>query len=71
MSNDSRLEHDAYGPTSSPAGRYWGAQTARALEIFTLGGGVNRCSRPKADPAKVCFPPFGIADLRPDRRLAV
>lgn len=38
MSNDSRLEHDAYGPTSIPAGRYWGAQTARALEIFTLGG---------------------------------
>lgn len=37
MSDDSRIEHDAYGEAAIPAGRYWGAQTARALDIFTLG----------------------------------
>lgn len=29
-----RIEHDAFGPVSIPAERYWGAQTQRALEVF-------------------------------------
>lgn len=29
-----RIEHDAFGPVSIPADRYWGAQTQRALEVF-------------------------------------
>ncbi|TDR85405.1 class II fumarate hydratase [Enterovirga rhinocerotis] len=32
-----RQEHDAFGPVDIPADRYWGAQTARAAAIFTVG----------------------------------
>ena len=32
-----RVEHDAFGPVEIPAGRYWGAQTQRALTIFEVG----------------------------------
>ncbi|WP_341958701.1 class II fumarate hydratase [Pseudomonas sp. RC10] len=32
--SDVRQEHDAFGPVSIPANRYWGAQTQRALEVF-------------------------------------
>ncbi|XAH23687.1 class II fumarate hydratase [Xylophilus sp. GW821-FHT01B05] len=32
-----RTEHDAFGPVQIPAGRYWGAQTQRALEVFDIG----------------------------------
>lgn len=35
--NDSRIEHDAFGPVEVPATRYWGAQTQRALGVFTIG----------------------------------
>ncbi|WP_021025481.1 lyase family protein [Comamonas sp. B-9] len=35
--NDSRIEHDAFGPVEVPAARYWGAQTQRALGVFTIG----------------------------------
>jgi fumarate hydratase class II len=29
-----RIEHDAFGPVTIPANRYWGAQTQRALDVF-------------------------------------
>ncbi|MGY2226708.1 class II fumarate hydratase [Pseudomonas gingeri] len=32
-----RIEHDAFGPVSIPADRYWGAQTQRALAVFGSG----------------------------------
>ena len=32
-----RTEHDAFGPVAIPADRYWGAQTQRALAVFTIG----------------------------------
>ncbi|QMV74622.1 class II fumarate hydratase [Comamonas piscis] len=35
--NDSRIEHDAFGPVEVPAARYWGAQTQRALGVFAIG----------------------------------
>nr|WP_312987773.1 class II fumarate hydratase [Comamonas koreensis] len=35
--NDTRIEHDAFGPVEVPAARYWGAQTQRALGVFTIG----------------------------------
>ncbi|UXN57594.1 aspartate ammonia-lyase [Phyllobacterium zundukense] len=38
MSNDNRIEHDPLGPVSVPADRYYGAQTARALENFPISG---------------------------------
>lgn len=31
-----RTEHDAFGPVSIPADRYWGAQTQRALALFDV-----------------------------------
>lgn len=33
-----RNEQDAVGTVAVPANRYWGAQTQRALELFTIGG---------------------------------
>lgn len=35
--NDIRIEHDAFGPVEVPAARYWGAQTQRALGVFSIG----------------------------------
>lgn len=32
-----RVECDAFGAVEIPAGRYWGAQTQRALAVFTIG----------------------------------
>lgn len=32
-----RTEHDAFGPVDIPAGKYWGAQTQRALGVFGIG----------------------------------
>ena len=32
-----RIERDAFGPVEIPAGRYWGAQTQRALGVFEIG----------------------------------
>lgn len=32
-----RTEHDAFGPVEIPVDRYWGAQTQRALAVFTIG----------------------------------
>ncbi len=32
-----RVEHDVFGAVEIPAGRYWGAQTQRALQLFTVG----------------------------------
>ena len=54
-----RIEHDAFGPVSIPADRYWGAQTQRALEVFgskqpfpasliRAFGGCGGYRRPKA-----------------------
>ncbi|MEP9379326.1 class II fumarate hydratase [Aquabacter sp. CN5-332] len=37
MSSLHRIEQDAFGPVEIPAGRYWGAQTQRALGLFTVG----------------------------------
>jgi len=33
-----RQEHDAFGPVEIEAGRYYGAQTRRALDVFGAGG---------------------------------
>lgn len=33
-----RIEHDTMGDVSVPADRYWGAQTQRSLQNFTIGG---------------------------------
>jgi len=38
MSNDNRVEHHPLGPVSVPADRYYGAQTARALDNFPISG---------------------------------
>ncbi|MFQ6163440.1 aspartate ammonia-lyase [Sinorhizobium meliloti] len=38
MSNHNRIEHDPLGPVSVPADRYYGAQTARALDNFPISG---------------------------------
>ncbi len=38
MSNDWRIESDSMGEVRVPAGQYWGAQTQRSLEHFTVGG---------------------------------
>lgn len=35
--NNTRIEHDAFGPIEVPAQYYWGAQTQRALEYFAIG----------------------------------
>ncbi|MEJ5128326.1 class II fumarate hydratase [Comamonas sp. MYb21] len=35
--NDTRIEHDAFGPVEVPAARYWGAQTQRAMGVFSIG----------------------------------
>ncbi|MEP9368712.1 class II fumarate hydratase [Xanthobacter sp. VNH20] len=37
MSQLPRIENDAFGPVEIPAGRYWGAQTQRALAVFDVG----------------------------------
>ncbi|HSL94737.1 MAG TPA: class II fumarate hydratase [Thermoleophilia bacterium] len=37
MSEDWRIESDSMGEVRVPAGRYWGAQTQRSLEHFTVG----------------------------------
>ena len=34
---DFRTEHDAFGPVDIPVDRFWGAQTQRALAVFTIG----------------------------------
>ena len=33
-----RMESDTFGPIEVPAERYWGAQTARSLQNFRIGG---------------------------------
>ncbi|MEE4276347.1 MAG: lyase family protein, partial [Thermoleophilia bacterium] len=38
MSDDWRIESDSMGEVRVPAGQYWGAQTQRSLEHFTVGG---------------------------------
>jgi fumarate hydratase class II len=35
-----RTEHDTMGEVKVPAGRYWGAQTQRSRENFTIGGNL-------------------------------
>ena len=35
---DFRIEHDTMGAVNVPANRYWGAQTQRSKENFTIGG---------------------------------
>jgi fumarate hydratase, class II len=37
-----RVERDAFGAVEVPADRYWGAQTQRALAVFTIGDGDER-----------------------------
>jgi fumarate hydratase class II len=32
-----RVEHDVFGAVEIPGDRYWGAQTQRALQLFTVG----------------------------------
>src|SRR5438046_6037499 len=38
MSQNTRIESDSMGPIEVPADRYWGAQTARSLIHFAIGG---------------------------------
>lgn len=38
MSVKNRIEHDPLGPVSVPSDRYYGAQTARAIENFPISG---------------------------------
>jgi fumarate hydratase class II len=38
MSNSFRTETDSFGPIEVPAAHYWGAQTARSLLNFKIGG---------------------------------
>ena len=33
-----RIEKDTMGPVEVPATRYWGAQTQRSKDNFTIGG---------------------------------
>ncbi|MDQ3535675.1 MAG: lyase family protein, partial [Bacteroidota bacterium] len=33
-----RIEKDTMGPVNVPADKYWGAQTQRSKENFTIGG---------------------------------
>ncbi len=35
--NDTRTEHDSFGPIEVPADALWGAQTARSLHFFAIG----------------------------------
>jgi fumarate hydratase class II len=35
---DFRIEHDTMGEVQVPANRYWGAQTQRSIQNFTIGG---------------------------------
>jgi fumarate hydratase, class II len=37
-----RIEHDTMGPVEVPAEKYWGAQTQRSRENFTIGGERNQ-----------------------------
>jgi fumarate hydratase class II len=60
-----RTEHDAFGPVTLPADRYWGAQTQRALEVF--GGHGGRFS-PELIHA---FGQQKVAAARANRRLGV
>lgn len=63
--SQTRTEHDAFGPIEIPADRYWGAQTQRALGVFTVGE--------ERFPAGV-IRAFGlqkIAAARANRRLGV
>jgi fumarate hydratase class II len=36
--SDVRIETDTFGPLEVPVARYWGAQTARSLINFKIGG---------------------------------
>jgi fumarate hydratase class II len=65
MSHETRLESDAFGSVEIPAGRYWGAQTQRALAVF--GGACETLS-----PALIHA--FGLqkcAAVRANARLGV
>ena len=60
-----RIERDVFGEVSIPAGRYWGAQTQRALELFAIG-------EERFPDCLVCA--FGLQKLaaaRANRRLGV
>jgi fumarate hydratase class II len=35
---ETRMETDSFGPLEVPADKYWGAQTARSLQNFRIGG---------------------------------
>lgn len=39
-----RSESDAFGPVDIPADRYWGAQTQRAIAVFTIEGPRLPCA---------------------------
>ena len=38
MSSTTRIEKDSMGDVQVPADAYWGAQTQRAVENFTVSG---------------------------------
>ena len=42
MENKVRIEKDTMGPVEVPADKYWGAQTQRSKQNFTIGGDLMR-----------------------------
>ncbi len=43
-----RVERDSMGPIEVPAEHYWGAQTQRSLQHFSIGGDVMPIGIPHA-----------------------
>ncbi|WP_028923069.1 class II fumarate hydratase [Pseudonocardia acaciae] len=58
-----RAESDAFGAVDIPDGRYWGAQTQRALGVFEIGGERFPAVLPR------CFGLQKLAAARANRRL--
>lgn len=46
LSQEFRIETDAFGEIKVPSDKYWGAQTQRSLENFKIGGARERMPEP-------------------------
>lgn len=46
MTDQYRIESDAFGEIKVPANKYWGAQTQRSLQNFDIGGARERLPEP-------------------------
>ena len=40
-----RTESDSFGPLEVPADKYWGAQTQRSLQHFSIGSDLKETER--------------------------